>query len=525
MTVKAVDSITIIDQTDLDSIKTWYIAVPRTSAAPVVSPNATEAQMRSAGWGTVEPGVDTTKKLYTVQQNIFGDGTYIWGSICLSSSYEAAIQAYNLANTANTNATKYITYVDAEHGIRVHNENDMNNFSQINSGGMQVYQAGDEVASFGGNAVNLGKNSPESVIKMCYEKMAVAARYGELTDIASNNAEYDTTLDFDFNLTTFSTKVNHGYGLYEFIYESSDGWTLNYVVGDEDRSISNVNLAQYGITMHTANINDYASIYISYFQGSHIKLSNTDTQMPSRKLELELAEGASTSDSDYANLTIERQTQEYAGGDINQHSIITMMTVHDQANVATLQLFDDEISFDAGHMYFNGGNAEFSDDIIDGYGNKLSSLANLIKPASLSLGSYVAAGILTSSSGTLTFSIPTGRSYPSGTTISRLSFAIVARAGNKNSTGMYIVKSTSGGSSGASFTKGSAFSFYNGANASKSLAASKVTVSLYGGTNIYVNMVSGTDYFFSGNSTNNGYVNNQPVVVFLTSISVGFSIP
>ena len=286
-----------------------------------------------------------------------------------------------------------------------------------------------------------------------------------------------------------------------------------------------MNLAQYGITMHTANINDYASIYISYFQGSHIKLSNTDTQMPSRKLELELAEGASTSDSDYANLTIERQTQEYAGGDINQHSIITMMTVHDQANVATLQLFDDEISFDAGHMYFNGGNAEFSDDIIDGYGNKLSSLANLIKPASLSLGSYVAAGILTSSSGTLTFSIPTGRSYPSGTTISRLSFAIVARAGNKNSTGMYIVKSTSGGSSGASFTKGSAFSFYNGANASKSLAASKVTVSLYGGTNIYVNMVSGTDYFFSGNSTNNGYVNNQPVVVFLTSISVGFSIP
>ena len=89
MTVKAVDSITIIDQTDLDSVKTWYIAVPRTSAAPVVSPNATEAQMRAAGWGTAEPGVDTTKKLYTVQENIFGDGTYIWGSVCLSSSYEA----------------------------------------------------------------------------------------------------------------------------------------------------------------------------------------------------------------------------------------------------------------------------------------------------------------------------------------------------------------------------------------------------------------------------------------------------
>ena len=109
MTIKAVDSVTIIDLTDLESVKTWYLAVPRTSSAPVVSPAATEAQMRSAGWGTEEPGVDTTKKLYTVQQNIFGDGTYIWGSVCLSSSYEAAIQAYNLANAASGTANKALS--------------------------------------------------------------------------------------------------------------------------------------------------------------------------------------------------------------------------------------------------------------------------------------------------------------------------------------------------------------------------------------------------------------------------------
>ena len=88
-------------------------------------------------------------------------------------------------------------------------------------------------------------------------------------------------------------------------------------------------------------------------------------------------------------MPIERQTQEYAGGDINQHSIITMMTVHDQANVATLQLFDDEISLDAGHLYLNSESAEFGGnivgggDITDGNGHKLSKKQNTLLVAAV----------------------------------------------------------------------------------------------------------------------------------------------
>ena len=100
--IKAKDSVTVIDYTDVQNVKTWYIAVLRTSSAPTVAQNATEAQMIANGWGVTEPGVDTTKKLYTVQQCIFGDGTYVWGDVSLSSSYEAAIESYNYADSVQT---------------------------------------------------------------------------------------------------------------------------------------------------------------------------------------------------------------------------------------------------------------------------------------------------------------------------------------------------------------------------------------------------------------------------------------
>ena len=86
MAVKAQDSVTVYDFNDISKVRTWYKLVPRTSSAPTVAANATEAQMTSNGWTTTEPAVDTAKKLYTVQQNIFGDGSYVWGEVSLSSS-------------------------------------------------------------------------------------------------------------------------------------------------------------------------------------------------------------------------------------------------------------------------------------------------------------------------------------------------------------------------------------------------------------------------------------------------------
>lgn len=110
MAVKAQDSVTVYDFNDISKVRTWYKLVPRTSSAPTVAANATEAQMTSNGWTTTEPAVDTTKKLYTVQQNVFGDGTYVWGDVSLSSSYEAAIEAYNKASAAEGAANETAKY-------------------------------------------------------------------------------------------------------------------------------------------------------------------------------------------------------------------------------------------------------------------------------------------------------------------------------------------------------------------------------------------------------------------------------
>lgn len=163
MAVKSIDSVTVVDYTDATNVKTWYILVSRTSSAPVVSPTATEAQMRANGWGTVEPSVDTTKKLYTVQQCLFGDSTYVWGDVSLSSSYEAAIQAYNEAQIAKTTATNYMTDI-AGGGVYVHKDDSSwssatGDAVRITDNSVDILKNGKNVASFGANGTTIGENA------------------------------------------------------------------------------------------------------------------------------------------------------------------------------------------------------------------------------------------------------------------------------------------------------------------------------------------------------------------------------
>lgn len=131
---------------------------------------------------------------------------------------------------------------------------------------------------------------------------------------------------------------------------------------------------------------------------------------------------------------------------------------------------------------------------------------------------------MTNSAGDLYFSIPTGRAFPSGTTLTAISFKIGARAANQNGTGMYIIKDSASGTGNATFNSANAFTFYNGAGSSKTVAQSNIQKLFYGQTNIVIHIVSGT-HGFSGNSTNTGYVNNQPVSVWLTDISITVNLP
>lgn len=164
-----------------------------------------------------------------------------------------------------------------------------------------------------------------------------------------------------------------------------------------------------------------------------------------------------------------------------------------------------------------------------------NSLANLVSKLTdagmigsgsktISLGQYQACGTLTASAGDLYFSIPTGRVFPSGTTLTAISFKIGARAANQNGAGMYIIKDSASGVSSVTFNSANAFTFYNGASASKTVAQSNIQKLLYGQTNILIHIVSGANGF-SGNATNTGYINNQPVSIWLTDISITVNLP
>ena len=259
------------------------------------------------------------------------------------------------ANAAKV-ATNYI-HSDSTNGLVVNNNQtvgvgyDVQLKANGSDTGMNIRQDGNILASFLQDSVSLGKNSINSKVAMCGDKGGVSASFGYYVDsVTSNNAEPGSTLSFDFNETTFKNKVGQTTGFYEFTYTSADGWKLFDPVNDTS---STVTLSQYGITMRTptSSLDDYARIAINYVLDGSVRFYNADTSNPVRKLELETAESPSSSESDYANITIERQSGTYTNGDGKEHSIITMMTLHEFANVATLQLFDDEISLNASRLY------------------------------------------------------------------------------------------------------------------------------------------------------------------------------
>lgn len=148
----------------------------------------------------------------------------------------------------------------------------------------------------------------------------------------------------------------------------------------------------------------------------------------------------------------------------------------------------------------------------------------------LGLGGFYTVGTMSSAGTSLGFSIPTGRIFPSGTTISKITFTCVARAGSSNGTGKYIIKSASGGSAGQAFDSSTTTKFYNAADQQKSLTSSMwTTKTIDGQTNIRIfwdgDPNDANNYFFVGNSTNNGYCNNQPVAMYLSGINITFEVP
>lgn len=106
MAVKASVTITISKYRDTDSITRYYKLQASTAAAPAVPTTLTPS-----GWSTSEPTYTSgsTNTLYYTDRVVFSDGTFQYtddgnGKAVKSSSYEAAKEAYNKAQAAQSTA-------------------------------------------------------------------------------------------------------------------------------------------------------------------------------------------------------------------------------------------------------------------------------------------------------------------------------------------------------------------------------------------------------------------------------------
>lgn len=111
MAVLAADSVTLASITDVKNVRRFYLLQPSTLAAPPVP----STNPPSASWGTSEPGYTpgATNSLYTVDLVVFSDNTFDYLPVQLSSSYEAAKEAYNKAQAAQATANTAVTKADA----------------------------------------------------------------------------------------------------------------------------------------------------------------------------------------------------------------------------------------------------------------------------------------------------------------------------------------------------------------------------------------------------------------------------
>lgn len=156
--------------------------------------------------------------------------------------------------------------------------------------------------------------------------------------------------------------------------------------------------------------------------------------------------------------------------------------------------------------------------------NNIADLTNLqTGEVDIDIGDLLIVGRLTSDSGRLGWTIPLGRVLPKNTTITKVTGEIVVRVGSHNTSGLYIWRST--GATPAIFDTSENSIFLDGAETSRTILPSYWYLSLQGESNLYMEVVSNTSNFFSGNATNGDYVNNQPCSVELSKVKITVDIP
>ncbi|MGN0762563.1 MAG: hypothetical protein ACI4MK_04205 [Aristaeellaceae bacterium] len=107
MAVKASNFITLTAVVDVSACFRYYLLQSSTLAKPAKP----TAKPPGGSWTDAEPSytAGSTNSLYFVDLTVFSDGTWAYSAVSLSSSYEAAKEAYNRAVAAQNTAQQALS--------------------------------------------------------------------------------------------------------------------------------------------------------------------------------------------------------------------------------------------------------------------------------------------------------------------------------------------------------------------------------------------------------------------------------
>lgn len=185
-----------------------------------------------------------------------------------------------------------------------------------------------------------------------------------------------------------------------------------------------------------------------------------------------------------------------------------------------------QISYPVTIKYFDG--ATFIDTPSAELVGQFEATDYLSTTKRIDISHCVTAAILTGSGGSLYFTIPLNRVLREDAVLKSISFNIGVRASYADGEGKYIVKGSSGGTTPARFeydpngtysASNPIMTFYDGAN-NKRTPYKKPTVQIEDGCMLYFEWVTGTNYYFAGNSTLSGKLNNNACTAYIDSIVI-----
>ncbi len=176
MAVKGSATVTLSQYRDTDSVTRYYKLQSSSMAAPDkptnVKPNETPA-----GWSKSEPACDITKTLYTCDVTVFSDKTTHVSDVSKSTSYEAAKEAWNKAQTAQNTATEAAKTAD--------------NYISTDSTGIMVSENKGATKETPSNATKNNVLITEKDVQIRNGKKVVAS-YGETIDIGGESEQHVT---------------------------------------------------------------------------------------------------------------------------------------------------------------------------------------------------------------------------------------------------------------------------------------------------------------------------------------------